>query len=289
LKTEHPIRALCQALEVSANGYYDWRKRQAHPGRRAQQDQQLKERMGQIHEQSRQTYGSPRIREALQQSGQRHGRNRIARLMREAGLYGRQKRRFRVRTTDSNHDQPLAPNRLAEAPAPQTPNQLWAGDITYVSTAQGWVYVAAILDLYSRSIVGWAVSSQINTALVLAALQMACSHRQPPAGLIFHSDRGVQYASLEYRQALAAAAMVASMSRKATCYDNATMESFWSTLKLELIYRQQFANAAQVRQAVFEYIEVFYNRQRLHSALGYHTPADFEAANISRNAHTQRT
>lgn len=279
MKTEHPIRALCQALEVSANGYYDWRQRQERPSQRTQEDQRLKERIGQIHQQSRQTYGSPRIMEALQQSGQRHGRNRIARLMREQGLWGRPKRRFRVSTTDSNHDQPIAPNRLAEAPAPQAPNQLWAADITYVSSAQGWVYVAAILDLYSRRIVGWAVSSHINTALVLAALEMARCHRQPPAGLIFHSDRGVQYASLEYRQALAAAAMVASMSRKATCYDNAVMESFWSTLKLELIYRRQFADETQVRRAVFDYIEVFYNRQRLHSALGYRTPADFEAAN----------
>lgn len=278
MKTEHPIRALCQALEVSANGYYDWRQRQKHPGQRAQQDRQLKERIGQIHQKSRQTYGSPRIMEALQQSGQRHGRNRIARLMREQELCGRPKRRFRMRTTDSHHDQPIAPNRLADAPAPKAPNQLWVADITYVSSAQGWVYVAAILDLYSRRIVGWAVSSEINTALVLAALQMARCQRQPPAGLIFHSDRGVQYASQEYRQALAAAAMVASMSRKATCYDNATMESFWSTLKLELIYRRQFDNAAQVRQAVFEYIEVFYNRQRLHSALGYRSPADFECS-----------
>lgn len=279
MKTEHPIRALCQALEVSANGYYDWRRRQERPAQRTQEDQRLKERIDQIHQQSRQTYGSPRIMEALQQSGQRHGRNRIARLMREQGLCGRPKRRFRVRTTDSNHDQPIAPNRLAEAPPPQAPNQLWAADITYVSSAQGWVYVAAILDLYSRRIVGWAVSSKIDTALVLAALKMARCHRQPPAGLIFHSDRGVQYASLKYRQALAAAEMVASMSRKATCYDNAAMESFWSTLKLELIYRRQFANQAQVRQAVFDYIEVFYNHQRLHSTLGYRTPADFEAAN----------
>lgn len=277
MKTEHSIGALCQVFEVSVSGYYDWRKRQRRPGERAQQDQQLKERIGQIHRRSRQTYGSPRIKEALEQSGQRHGRNRIARLMREQGLCGRQKRRFRVRTTDSNHDQPIVPNRLAEAPAPTAPNQLWVADITYVSSAQGWVYVAAILDLYSRRIVGWAVSLQINTALVLAALQMACCHRQPPAGLIFHSDRGVQYASREYRQALEAATIVPSMSRKATCYDNAAMESFWSTLKLELIYRRQFENAAQVRCAVFDYIEVFYNRQRLHSALGYRTPAEFEA------------
>lgn len=278
MKTDHAIGALCQVFEVSASGYYDWRKRQKHPGGRAQQDQQLKQRIGQIHQKSRQTYGAPRITEALQQAGQRHGRNRIARLMREQGLCGRPRRRFRVRTTDSNHDQPIAPNRLAEAPAPKAPNQLWAADITYVASAQGWVYVAAILDLYSRRIVGWAVSSQINTALVLAALEMARCHRQPSAGLIFHSDRGVQYASREYRSALAASAMVASMSRKATCYDNAAMESFWSTLKLELIYRTRFEDETQVRRALFDYIEIFYNRQRLHSALGYRSPAQFECS-----------
>jgi transposase InsO family protein len=278
LKTDHSIAALCQVFEVSASGYYDWRKRQKHPSGRAQQDQQLKRRIGQIHQKSRQTYGAPRIMEALQQSGQRHGRNRIARLMREQGLCGRQQRRFRVRTTDSNHDQPVAPNRLADAPPPQAPNQLWAADITYVSSAQGWVYVAAILDLYSRRIVGWAVSTRMNTALVLAALEMARRHRRPPPGLIFHSDRGVQYASREYRRALEAVAILPSMSRKATCYDNATMEAFWSTLKLELVYRRQFEDEAQVRQVLFEYIEVFYNRQRLHSALGYRSPADFECA-----------
>lgn len=278
MKTEYPIRILCRVLEVSANGYYDWRKRQEHPCRRVEQDQRLKKQIRQIHDQSRQTYGAPRITKVLQHAGQRHGRNRIARLMREQELFGRQKCRFRVRTTDSNHDQPIAPNRLVHSPAPQSPNQLWAADITYVPSAQGWVYVAAILDLYSRRIVGWAVGSRIDTQLVLSALKMACCHRQPPRGLIFHSDRGVQYASLEYRRALEIAAMVPSMSGKANCYDNATMESFWSTLKLELIYRRQFENQAQVREAVFDYIEVFYNRQRLHSALGYRTPADFEYA-----------
>jgi transposase InsO family protein len=159
------------------------------------------------------------------------------------------------------------------------PNQLWVADITYVRCAAGWVYVAAILDLYSRRIVGWATGQHINTALVLRALNMALCHRQPPTGLVFHSDRGVQYASLEYRQALAAAQMIASMSRKANCYDNAAMEAFWSTLKLELIYRRTFQHADQVRQALFDYSEVFYNRQRLHSSLGYRTPADFEGTN----------
>lgn len=279
MSQEHCVAAMCQAFEVSPSGYYDWRQRQSAPGRRAQQDQKLKLQVLQIHRDSRKTYGAPRICASLRESGQRHGRNRISRLMREQDISGRQKRRFRVRTTDSNHAEPVAPNRLAAGPGPQRPNQIWAADITYIDTEQGWVYVAAILDLYSRRIVGWAVSSQINAALVLAALQMALCHRRPPAGLIFHSDRGVQYASLEYRQALAVARMIASMSRKANCYDNAAMESFWSTLKLELVYRRHFVNQAQVRQAVFDYIEVFYNRQRLHSALGYQSPAAFECAN----------
>jgi putative transposase len=279
MSQDHCITAMCQAFEVSPSGYYDWRHRQSAPGQRAQQDQKLKGQVLQIHYDSRKTYGSPRICASLRESGQRHGRNRISRLMRQENISGRQKRRFRVQTTDSNHTEPVAPNRLAQGPTPQRPNQIWAADITYVDTKQGWVYVAAILDLYSRRIVGWAVSSQINTALVLAALRMALCHRQPPEGLIFHSDRGVQYASLEYRQALALAKMIASMSRRANCYDNAAMESFWSTLKLELIYRTEFADQAQVRQAVFDYIEVFYNRQRLHSALGFKTPAQFECAN----------
>jgi putative transposase len=279
MNQEHRVAAMCRTFEVSPSGYYDWRHRQSSPGRRAQQDQQLKKQVLQIHRTSRKTYGSPRICASLRESGQRHGRNRISRLMRQENISGRQKGRFRVQTTDSNHSEPVAPNRLTQGPSPQRPNQVWVADITYVDTRQGWVYVAAILDLYSRRIVGWAVSSQINTALVLAALQMALCHRQPPAGLIFHSDRGVQYASLEYRQALALAKMIASMSRRANCYDNAAMESFWSTLKLELIYRTEFADQVQVRQAVFDYIEVFYNRQRLHSSLGYRTPAQFECAN----------
>jgi transposase InsO family protein len=276
LKTEHSICQLCEAFEVSPSGYYDWCRRGEQPGPRQQQDQQLKVEIGRIHKQSRKTYGAPRIQIKLREAGQRHGRNRIGRLMREQDLWGRQKKRYRVQTTDSHHDEPIAPNRLAEAPVATRANQIWVADITYVLTAQGWVYVAGILDLYSRRIVGWAASQQINTPLVLMALSMALTHRQPPAGLIFHSDRGVQYASADYRRSLATAGLLASMSRKANCYDNATMEAFWSTLKLELIYRRDFADAGQLRQALFDYIEVFYNRQRLHSALGYQTPAAFE-------------
>ena len=278
MKIEHPIDQLCQAFEVSPSGYYDWSQRQEQPCQRQREDQRLKAEIERIHEQSRKTYGAPRVQIELRGQGQRHGRNRIGRLMREQGLCGRQKKRYRVQTTDSQHDEPIAPNRLAQAAVPTRPDQLWAADITYVLTSAGWVYVAAILDLYSRRIVGWAVSQNIDTSLVLMALSMALTHRQRPAGLIFHSDRGIQYASADYRRALATAGLTASMSRKANCYDNATMEAFWSTLKLELIYRHEFRDLGQLRPALFDYIEVFYNRQRRHSALGYQAPADFECA-----------
>ena len=279
MKATHPITALCRALEVSPSGYYDWEQRKVSPPARVLEEQKLRVDIAQIHQDSRQTYGAPRVQMKLRALGHRHGRNRIGRLMRQEGICGRQKKRYRVLTTDSKHDQPIAPNRLAEMPAAKKPNQIWVADITYVATAQSWVYVAAILDLYSRKIVGWAVSQQIDTALVLRALSMALTHRQPPAGLVFHSDRGVQYASGDYRRGLAAARLVASMSRKGNCYDNATMESFWSTLKLELIYRRQFEGAHQLSGALFDYIEIFYNRQRLHSALDYRTPEEVECAN----------
>lgn len=279
MKDDYSILALCAHLEVSPSGYYDWQKRQANPGPRARENRMLTQEIAQLHIQSRQTYGSPRILDALRKKGRRHGRNRVARLMRQAGLCGRQKGRYRVQTTDSNHDEPIAPNHLAQAPKATAPNQLWVADITYIQTQEGWLYLAGVLDLYSRKIVGWAMSERIDTALVLKALGMALLHRQPPAGLLFHSDRGVQYASDDYRQTLQAARLVASMSRKGNCYDNATMESFWSTLKLELIYRRDFATRPQARAEIFDYIETFYNRQRAHSALDYHSPVDFELKN----------
>jgi transposase InsO family protein len=279
MKTEHPIRPLCEALEVSASGYYDWHHRQTHPSRRTQENAQLVQHIVQFHAASRQTYGSPRIQAALARAGHQYGRHRIARLMRQQGLCGRSKGRFRVRTTDSNHNQPIAPNRLPELPAPTAPNQIWLGDITYIATEEGWLYLAGILDLYSRRLTGWAMSEHIDTKLILAAWGMALTQSQPPAGLVFHSDRGVQYASLDYRHALQNAQAIASMSRKANCYDNATMESFWSTLKHELIYRRKFKTRAAARQAIFDFIEVFYNRQRLHSSLDYCSPLDFENKN----------
>lgn len=279
MKTDHPILILCLHLEVSASGYYDWQQRRAAPGSRALENAALSRDIRKIHEQSRQTYGSPRIVMELRKKGKRHGRNRVTRLMQEGGLCGRQQGRYRVQTTDSNHDEPIAANRLAEAPAASAPNQIWVADITYIQTREGWLYLAAILDLYSRKIVGWAMSERIDTALVLKALAMALLHRNAPANLLFHSDRGVQYASGDYRAALAKAGLLASMSRKGNCYDNAFIESFWSTLKLELVYRREFATRQQARCAIFEYIETFYNRQRAHSALGYHSPFDFELQN----------
>lgn len=279
MKKDHPILRLCLHLEVSASGYYDWQRRRSCPGQRAMEDQVLAQEIGRIHTRSRETYGAPRVEKELRQKGRCHGRNRVARLMKEQGLCGRQKRRYRVQTTDSNHDQPIAPNRLAEAPKATAPNQLWVADITYIETKEGWLYLAAILDLYSRKIVGWAMSEHIDTALVLKALAMALLHRRPPAKLLFHTDRGVQYASGDYRQALGNAGLIASMSRRGNCYDNATMESFWSTLKLELVYRRLFDTRTQARMQIFDYIETFYNRQRAHSALGYHSPVDFELLN----------
>lgn len=279
MKGEYPIRRLCQALAVSPSGFYGWQKRQAKPGPRHRQDEQLKQQIAQIHRDSRQTYGAPRIQVVLRHNGQRHGRNRIGRLMRQIPIWGRQYRRFRPVTTDSRHDQPVAPNRLPNLGAPAGPDEIWVGDITYIATAQGWLYLAAILDLYSRRVVGWAMSSRLDTTLTLDAWRMALNHRRPPASLLFHSDRGVQFASREFRRALAAVKAVPSMSRKGNCYDNAVMESFWSTLKLEWVYRQTWESRQEARRQLFDYIETFYNRRRLHSSLGYQSPTDFEYSN----------
>jgi putative transposase len=279
MKNDHPILRLCLHLEVSASGYYDWQRRRSCPGPRALEEQALAQEIDQIHTRSRKTYGAPRVEKELRKKGRCHGRNRVARLMKQKGLCGRQKGRYRVQTTDSNHDQPIAPNRLAQAPQATGPNQLWVADITYIQTQEGWLYLAAILDLYSRRVVGWAMSPRIDTALVLKALAMALLHRNPPVDLLFHSDRGVQYASADFRRALSQAGLVASMSRKGNCYDNASIESFWSTLKLELAYRRTFSSRAQAQSELFDYIETFYNRQRSHSALDYHSPVDFELLN----------
>jgi putative transposase len=274
LAPQHSVADLCAALAVSRSGYYAWAQRA--PGTRAQANERLRQAIQDLFAQSRQSYGSPRMTAALRQAGHACNHKRVARLMRQQGWQGRSQRRYRVRTTDSRHDQPIAPNRLAEQPACTAPNQVWVTDITYVPTPEGWLYLAGVMDLYSRQVVGWAMGESLATTLPLAALNMALAQRAPGAGLLHHSDRGVQYASQDYRQRLAAFGLEASMSRPGNCYDNAAMESFWSTLKHELVYRQEFTSRAQARQSIFEWIEVFYNRVRLHSALGFKSPVDFE-------------
>jgi putative transposase len=274
LATTYSVAELCATLAVSRSGYYAWVRRQ--PGSRARANESLGRAIQILFDRSRRSYGSPRMTAALRQAGQACNHKRVERLMRQQGLQGRTKKRYRVVTTDSRHDHPVAPNRLAQNPTLTGPNQTWVTDITYVSTQEGWLYLAGVMDLYSRKVVGWAMGESLAATLPLAALAMALKQRQPTAGLLHHSDRGVQYASCDYRTQLARFGLEASMSRQGNCYDNAAMEAFWSTLKQELIYPAQLATRAQARQRIFEWIEVFYNRQRLHSSLGFKSPVDFE-------------
>lgn len=278
MKSEHSIAQLCAALGVTRSGYHAWQ--QAGPSARAAADTALLADIRQIHAEHRQRYGAPRIRHELQQRGQRHGTKRIARLMRAEGLRGRCARRYVPRTTDSSHDQPIAPNRLSQRPAPNGPDQVWVSDLTYVATAEGWLYVAVILDLWSRRVIGWSASPSLAAATVLAALRMALQHRRPPRGLLHHSDRGVQYACAEHRALLAAAGIEPSMSRAGNPYDNAAMESFMASYKRECVALAEetgrYATRAAATNDFFAYAESYYNRARRHSALGYQTPVDFE-------------
>jgi transposase InsO family protein len=275
----YPVVRLCKVMDVSSSGYYAWRKRPASP--RAQRDQPLLTRIRAIYMRSRQTYGSPRIQAELVAQGERINHKRVERLMHQSGLQARHKRRYRIATTQVDARLPIAPNRLAQTFQASAPNQTWLSDITYVPTAEGWLYLAAVLDLYSRRIVGWGLSQTLATPLVLQALQMALGRRRPSAQLIHHSDRGCQYASIEYCEQLAAHGLLPSMSRSGNCYDNAPMESFFATLKTELIHRSTFVSRAQARQEIVGYIEGFYNPTRRHSALGYRSPLEFEAATPS--------
>ena len=277
MQHQYSLSRLCAALEVSRSGYYAWRARAPSP--RQEADERLASQIRQVHQHSRATYGSPRVTAALRRAGTRISRKRVARLMRQERLCGRVRRRFVPRTTDSEHSLPIAPNHLAQLPRPRQPGRVWVSDITYVPTDEGWLYVAGVLDLYSRRLVGWAFAVSLETDLPLSALRMALGQGAVSSGLLHHSDRGSQYASTAYRSALQSAGVACSMSRRACCYDNAAMESFWSTLKNELVHRQVFATRAQACAALFEWIEVFYNRQRLHSALGYQSPVDFENQN----------
>ena len=272
-----PLGIICRVLKVSRSGFYAWSKR--GPSRRSQRDQRLLERIRVVHEENRQLYGSPRVHRALLIDGESVSRNTVAKLMRRGKIRAKSRKRFVPRTTDSNHDRPVAKNLLGRDFSADAPDRKWLTDITYVPTDQGWLYVAAVLDVFSRRIVGWSMDDHMRVELVSNALQMALQRRRAAtADLLHHSDRGVQYASEDYQHLLASRGITASMSRSGDCYDNAMMESFWATLKTELVHLRHYATREQAKQSIFEYIEVFYNRRRLHSALGYISPESFEAA-----------
>jgi putative transposase len=272
-KATFPVRVLCRMLDVSRAGFYAWQARP--PAARTQQDQRLGVEIQTIHAETRQRYGSPRVHAELRERGHRVGRKRVARLMRRHGLCARRRRRFRI-TTDSTHLLAVAPNILARQFAVPAPDTAWVTDITYLWTEEGWLYLAVILDLFSRAVVGWALSARITRDLTLQALTMALGRRHPPRGLLHHSDRGSQYASADYRQALRRHGIVCSMSRRGNCWDNAVAESFFATVKVELAHEVSWATRRQAGSDVFEYIEQFYNGQRRHSALGYLSPLTFE-------------
>ena len=275
MKGEHPVRLLCELLAVSRSGYYRWQMRR--PTKRQRDDARLAEQIAAAHARSRKTYGTPRIVVELSKENTPISKRRCARLMKAQGLQGRKKHRRRPRTTDSRHAHAPAENLLAKTAPPTGPNQAWMTDITYIETGEGWLYLAAILDVWSRRVVGWACGPTLHVSLVLAALQIALRQRKPPKGLLHHSDRGVQYACHDYAAALTAARLVCSMSRRGNCYDNAAMESFWSTLKSDTGLDAAAPISRRAAELiVFDYIETFYTPTRRHSSLGYLSPVAFE-------------
>jgi len=271
-----PAVSLCRVLRVSKSSYYDWRNRpESH---RSCENRELVEKIETIRKKNKRlcVYGSPRMHEELIDLGYHCSENRVARLMRVNGIRALQKRKFRV-TTDSKHDNPVAENVLDRKFDVGSPNRAWASDITYVWTREGWLYLAVVIDLYNRMVVGWSMGNRITQELTLSALKMALWKRKPGRGLLSHSDRGSQYTSKAYRKLLNDHGIVCSMSRKGNCWDNAVAESFFHTLKTELVYHEDYGTRAEAKSGIFEWIEAFYNRQRRHSALGYLSPARYEA------------
>ena len=273
-KANFPVTVLCRVLEVSCSGFYRWLN--AQPSERQTKDERLKIEIKAIHSESRGTYGSPRVHAELQARGFEIGLNRVARLMAELSITGQRPRRFR-KTTDSHHDRTIAPDLVERDFNPSAPNQLWAADITYIPTASGWAYLAVVLDLFSRRVIGWAVDEHMGTELVLEALDRALGTREYGEGLVHHSDRGSQYASARHREELERRGIQISMGAKGCAYDNAVVESFFATLKKDLVYRTNWLDDREAALAISEYIQVFYNRRRRHSTLGYMSPADYEA------------
>lgn len=267
------VRAMCRVLQVSVSGYYGWTQRRE--SKRSKENRKLMAVIKEIHQEHHETYGSPRIARILQARGYPCSRSRTARLMRVLGIRARTARKFKV-TTDSRHKEPIAPNLLGQDFSVEAPNEVWSSDITYLRTDSGWHYLTVILDLFNREIIGYSLSSRLTAdSTVMVALDRAFLHRQPPMGVILHSDRGVQYACKAFRKRLERYQMVQSMSGKGNCYDNAVTETVFKTLKTEWMYGKRYRNQQELRQALFDYIEVFYNRKRLHSTLGYTTPAAF--------------
>ena len=276
----YTVCTLCQVLGVSSSGYYAWRNRR--PGPRALDNARLLQRIEQVHVQTRGAYGSERLWHALRQQGESCGRHRVRRLRQAHGIQSKRRRRY-IRALGTYQRIPAAPNRLAWPFASPAQDRIWVTDITYVPTRQGWLYLAAVLDVHTRAIVGWAMSYRADQALASAALEMALVRRKPKRGTIHHSDQGVQYTAHAYQQQLHEAGLISSMSRKGMPYDNAVMESFFSSLKQELTHHERFDDREQARARIFDYIEVFYNRQRLHSSLDYRSPADFEKMAVLSN------
>ncbi len=267
------VKKMCRVLDISRSRYYAWRRRSK--GVRQQEDERLLEKIKEAYAMSRRTYGSPRIAKELRENGVLCGKNRIARLMRLHGIYAKTKRRFKV-TTHSNHHLPVAENLLRGQFQTDSPNKVWLSDITYIRTREGWLYLSAILDLYNRQVIGWSMDERLTQDLVIQALQQALGRRKPDSGVVFHSDRGSQYAGQAFKSVLEQHHFSQSMSAAGNCYDNAVMESFFHTLKTEVVYFERYRTRAEARQSIFEYIEVFYNRIRRHSALGYLSPLEFE-------------
>lgn len=273
-KAEHSIKTMCRVLGVSRSGFHAWERRE--PSRRAGQDASLTGLIGQIHEDSRKTYGSPRVHAELRlEHGVRVGRKRVERLMRRAGLAGQVKRR-RGKTTIRVQGVRTAPDLVERDFNPTTVNRLWSADITYIRTWEGWLYLASVMDLYSRRIVGWALADHLRAEIVVDALEMAVARRRPDAGLVHHSDQGSQYTSLVFTRRCRAVGIDVSMGSRGDCFDNAAHESFHASLKKDLIHRRAWPTKAQARTAVFEYVEAFYNRRRRHSRLGMLSPVEFE-------------
>ena len=277
-QTGRSVRRLCAALGVSASGYYAWRQRR--PSARSIANEQLLQRIQQLHVQTREAYGAERLWQALRQAGEACGRNRVQRLRRAHGIQSKRRQRFQ-RTRGKYQRVPPAPNLLAWPFTSPGPDRVWVTDITYVPTRQGWLYLAAVLDVYTRRIAGWAMGERADQALASAALAMAIARRKPAPGAIHHSDQGVQYTCHAYQQQLRESGLIASMSRKGMPYDNAVMESFFSSLKQELTHHATFFDRDDARAQVFDYIEVFYNRQRIHSGLNYRSPAEFEMMGVA--------